>query len=138
MLVCPRDSKTSTALQPMSPKPRITEQVSSLLDTASSRALVARFSIDSVVWLNPNSRRMILLAEITWSKNELLMSLTNSCFLCKATDPLNCDITWSSPIMKESKPLQTLTRWRHTSNPVKCSNGALFKDVVSNTQVSRS
>ncbi len=66
------------------------------------------------------------------------MSLTNSCFLCKATDPLNCDITWSSPMMKESKPLQTFTRWRQTSNPVKCSNGASFRDVVSNTHVSRS
>ena len=41
-------------------------------------------------------------------------------------------------MMKESNPLQTFTSCRQTSNPEKCSNGASFKDVVSNTHDSRS
>ena len=49
MLLWPKSSKTSIALEPISPKPRTTEELLEFAATASSSAVVARFSIDSVV-----------------------------------------------------------------------------------------
>ena len=57
----------------------MTDELLEFASTASSNAVVAKLSIDSVVCVNPNSRLIILLADITWSKNELFMSLKRPC-----------------------------------------------------------
>ena len=42
-------------------------------------------------------------------------------------------MTCNSPIMNESKPLQTLTKCLQTSKPLRCSNGAELMEAIFST-----